>query len=430
MKRALKIIVATLLGMLARLVVLKYHPTIVMVTGSVGKTSTKDAVAAVAKSAFFARASEKSYNSEFGVPFTIFGVKNPWKNPFAWLWVLKEAFALLLLPNHYPKLLVLEVGADRPGDMLRILRIVTPDVVVATRLPDIPVHVEAYASPRAVREEEFLPAYALGPSGVLVLNADYPHQEELAKGLSARFIRYGFEERADVRMLSFDFLVERGNVTGMKGILSLRDTEIAFTIQGAVGKQHAYPVLAAAAAGEALGIPIARIREGLASYIPPPGRMRLLEGKNDSRIIDDTYNASPVATEEALTVLTSFPGAKRRIAFLGDMLELGRYSVVEHERIGTLVSKDLNLLVAVGMRARAICDAALKAGLPAERVRCFDNSKDAAREMPEVLQPGDVVLVKGSQSIRMERVTEALLKDLSETETLLVRQDKEWKRRA
>ena len=100
-----------------------------MVTGSVGKTSTKDAIAAALSNTFFLRKSEKSHNSEFGVPLTIFGKKNPWKHPLSWLRVFGQAFALFVLPSRYPRLLVLEVGADRPGDLTRILRIATPDIV-------------------------------------------------------------------------------------------------------------------------------------------------------------------------------------------------------------------------------------------------------------------------------------------------------------
>ena len=152
-KRLVKPIIVAVLACAARAVISRYRPRVVMVTGSVGKTSTKDAVAAALSERFFVRKSEKSFNSEFGVPFTILGVGNPWANPIAWLSVIKKFFVLMLLPNHYPNLLVLEVGADKPGDLQRILRIARPDAVVVTHLPEIPVHVEAYSSPEAVREE-------------------------------------------------------------------------------------------------------------------------------------------------------------------------------------------------------------------------------------------------------------------------------------
>jgi len=197
MKNISKLIVAFMLSLLARAVVRRYRPHIVMVTGSVGKTSTKDAVAAVLATRFFVRKSEKSFNSEFGVPFTILGVDNPWNNPLAWFSLVKHAVALLVLPNHYPKMLVLEVGADKPGDLARILRIVTPDAVVVTQLPEIPVHVEAYASPEAVREEEFSPAYALRAAAPLIISADDPHAIENAIRTSARVISFGVAKHSN-----------------------------------------------------------------------------------------------------------------------------------------------------------------------------------------------------------------------------------------
>ncbi|MFZ1987832.1 MAG: Mur ligase family protein, partial [Minisyncoccia bacterium] len=180
MKKLLRSITALWLAFLARLVIAKYKPRIVMVTGSVGKTSTKDAVRAALSSRAFVRASEKSYNSEFGVPLTILGSKNPWTDALGWFRVLKEACALLLLPNHYPTILVLEVGADRPGDLAKILRIATPDVVVVTWLPEIPVHVEAYISPEAVREEEFVPAYGLAQGAPLIIASEDHHARTYA----------------------------------------------------------------------------------------------------------------------------------------------------------------------------------------------------------------------------------------------------------
>src|SRR5689334_2122525 len=130
MKQLLKAPIAWLLGLLARGILKKYRPIVVMVTGSVGKTSTKDAVAEALSPKYHLRSSEKSYNSEFGVPLTIIGAKNPWTSPERWGRVIVEALALLFLPNHYPRLLVLEVGADRPGDLRKILNFATPDAVV------------------------------------------------------------------------------------------------------------------------------------------------------------------------------------------------------------------------------------------------------------------------------------------------------------
>ncbi|MDE1919549.1 MAG: UDP-N-acetylmuramoyl-tripeptide--D-alanyl-D-alanine ligase [Patescibacteria group bacterium] len=423
MKNALKFFVASSLALVARLVVRRYRPKIVMITGSVGKTSTKDAVAAVLASRFFVRASEKSFNSEFGVPFTILGVENPWGNPVAWFSVAKNALALLLLPNHYPKMLVLEVGADRPGDLARIVRMAQPDAVIVTRLPEIPVHVEAYASPEAVREEEFSPAYALPAAAPLIVSADDFYALDMAMRTSAHVISYGTSAESMVRISSIGFHEEGGEVIGMQAKASVGGEGKELIVKGSVGLTQLLPAAAALAAASAFSIPLQDAIEALKTYEPPPGRGRLLAGKSGSVVIDDSYNASPAAVEESLATLKAFPHAKRHVAVLGDMLELGRYSVMEHERIGKVACASADLVISVGIRARAFC-----ANPGSTETMLFDSAHAAAAALPGLLREGDVVLVKGSQSVRTERVVEALLanpKDLSR----LVRQERAWKRK-
>ncbi len=402
-----------------------------MVTGSVGKTSTKDAIAAVLDHRFYIRASEKSYNSEFGVPLTIIGASNPWSNFPAWAKVFGEAFALILFPNHYPKILVLEVGADRPGDLARILRIATPDVVVVTRLPEMPVHVEAYATPAAVREEEFAPAYALAPGLPLVVSADDTFARALAAPLTAHITTYGTSPDADIRILSDAPFLENDTVVGMKGTFSIDGASYDIPVYGALGRPQLLAPAAAIAVGRILGMTVKETLDGVKAYQPPAGRGRLIPGKNGSLILDDSYNASPSAVEEALSSLQLIHQVQphsRRIAALGDMLELGRYSRVEHERIGTDAAKKCDVLVTVGARSRATNTAAISAGMPESAVHHFDTSKEAAVFLKTEVQKHDVILVKGSQSVRMERVAEALLNTPSD-QTYLVRQDPEWKRR-
>jgi len=421
MKKFLKLIVALILMLLARGVVHRYRPHVVMVTGSVGKTSTKDAVAAVLATRFFVRKSEKSFNSQFGVPFTILGVDNPWNNPFAWLSIVKSALALLILPNHYPKMLVLEVGADKPGDLAWILRIVTPDVVVVTRLPEVPVHVEAYTSPEAVREEEFSPAYALRAAAPLIISADDPYAVESARRTPARIISFGSATGATVRVSHVDFYESEGNVEGMLAEVKVGGEHGKSIVKGSVGVTQVFPTAAALAVAFAFDIPLENALTALEGYEPPPGRGRLFVGKNGSLIIDDSYNSSPVAAEQGLATLKVFPHATRRIAVLGDMLELGRYSVSEHERIGKLAHDSADLIAAVGIRSRAFARVEGNA-----EVVLFDCAHAAALALAEIVRPGDVILIKGSQSIRTERIVKALLADPSDA-SRLVRQERKWR---
>lgn len=423
MKIILKSVAVFFLSLLARAVVHRYQPRIVMVTGSVGKTSTKDAVATALEARYYVKKSDKSFNSEFGVPFTIFGVENPWHNLFAWFSVLKSALALLVLPNHYPNMLVLEVGADKPGDLTRILKIVTPDMVVVTRLPEIPVHIEAYASPEAVREEEFSPAYALPAAAPLVIPADGAYARGNAMRTPARIVSYGTSEEAKVRVSNISFYEHEGKVAGMQATAHIDGSSNNIVVKGSVGVTQIPPVAAALAAAQAFDVPLHEALAALERYEPPPGRGRLLAGKNGSIIIDDSYNSSPAATEEALATLKIFPHAKRRIAVLGDMLELGRYSVMEHERIAPLVGESADVVVTVGIRARRFAAARGKAD-----VLQFDDSRAAAIALSSFIREGDVVLVKGSQSIRMERIVEVLLADPADA-SKLVRQEKKWKQK-
>ncbi|MDD3531157.1 MAG: UDP-N-acetylmuramoyl-tripeptide--D-alanyl-D-alanine ligase [Candidatus Pacebacteria bacterium] len=424
MKKMLKSVVAFILALFARAVIRRYRPHIVMITGSVGKTSTKDAVAAVLSERFFVRASEKSFNSEFGVPFTIFGVENPWSDPVAWFSTAKNILALLMLPNHYPNMLVLEVGADRPGDLARILRIATPNAVVVTRLPEIPVHVEAYSSPEAVREEEFSPAYTLAAAAPLIVSSDDVYAMSNAKRTPARIISFGSAEDATVQVSDVSFYSDASGVAGMQAQVRIDGERGTCIEKGSVGATQIPPLAAALAVAHAFSLSLADALRALEKYEAPPGRGRLLVGKNDSVIIDDSYNASPAAVEEALKTLKALPHVKRRIAVLGDMLELGRYSVAEHERIGALAEKSADVIITVGIRARAFASAARDT-----EVMQFDTAYAAAAALVDFVQAGDVLLVKGSQSMRTERIVEALLADPADANRL-VRQEHKWKQKA
>ncbi|MDB4992229.1 MAG: hypothetical protein JWL75_474 [Parcubacteria group bacterium] len=431
MKKFLRDMVATNMAFLARIILRKYRPKVVMVTGSVGKTSTKDAIAAVLDHRFYIRASEKSFNSEFGVPLTIIGASNPWTNFPAWARVYLEALALIIFPNHYPKILVLEVGADSPGDLAKILKFATPDVVVVTRLPEMPVHVEAYATPAAVREEEFAPAYALAPGRPLVVSADDTYARALAAPLSVHLTTYGTSEDADIRIVTDAPLLEDGKVCGMKGTVQIDGVVCDMPVYGALGRPQLLAPAAAIAVGRILGMTVKEVLDGVKAYQPPAGRGRLIAGKNGSLILDDSYNASPSAVQEALSslqLIRSVQPQSRLIAAIGDMLELGRYSSHEHERIGKEAAKKCDVLIAVGARSLAIAEAAKEAGMSEESVYHFNTAFEAAAFLKDFIQKDDVLLIKGSQSIRMERIAETVIANPTD-QKYLVRQDREWKKR-
>ncbi len=428
-KNILKSILISFLSLLAHGIVLRYKPLVIMVTGSVGKTSTKDAIAAALGDQFYLRKTEKSQNSEFGVPLTIIGVKNPWGSMFGWVNVIGEAMAMLVLPNHYPSLLVLEVGADRPGDLAKILRIVTPDAVVVTLLPEVPVHVEAYATPAEVREEEFTPATALATGAPLIINANDRYAFELATRTSARVYTFGTSTDADVSVENGSLWVEEGQVTGMQAELAIGDDRYPLKVRNSFGDSQFFAPAAAVATAMAFDVSPQEALAGLDFFVTPPGRGRLFKGIKNTVLIDDSYNASPVAVSAALASLKLLPPDTRKVGILGDMLELGRYSLDEHVRIGGIAGKTLDLLITVGTRSKSIGTAAIETGMSEGDVYHFANSYDAALAVPDLLKEGDAILLKGSQSgVRLERIVKALLADPADVHDL-VRQESEWQKR-
>ncbi len=435
MNAIFKKIIVTALTWEARAVMRKYNPKVVAVTGSVGKTSAKDAIYSVISGRFSTRKSEKSFNSEVGLPLTVLGAPNAWHNPLRWLQNLLDGLVLLAFDSHYPEWLVLEVGADRPGDISSLRRWLKSDVVVIMRLPEMPVHVEFFDSPEQLIEEKAALIDTLRPGGALLLYTDDPNTEALARRLpapDARVMTFGFGEEAEVRGLDtavvYDEEHGRRKPVGVKGLIRVRGALLPFEVLGALGAHTALPLVAASAVGEVLNIEPRTIAEGLAGYRPAPGRMRLLPGIKDTLIIDDTYNSSPAALTAALEVLHDIK-PRRVVAVLGDMTELGRRSIEEHRKIGALAAKYCDSLLTVGFRARDIAQGALDNGMKDEQILQYEDASAAGKELKNMLREGDTVLVKGSQVMRMERTVEEVMLEPERAEELLVRQDREWKRK-
>lgn len=429
MKEYLKKIIVKILEWEARTVLKKYKPKIVAITGNVGKTSTKDAIFSVLSDFFFVRKSEKSFNSDIGVPLTILGLPNAWNNPLKWISNIIEGFKIILLPKDYPAWLVLEVGADRPGDIEKVGAWLHPDIVVVTRFSEVPVHVEFFESKDAVVKEKGYLVKALKKEGLLILNADDPDVMSFASKAYIKPITFGVAESSNVRGSNYNLVYIDGLPVGITFKVDHGNNVMPVSIAGVAGLHHMYPALAALAVGMSQGLNPIKLSDALAHYEAPRGRMNIIKGIESSIIIDDSYNSSPVALEEALSTLDSIKTTGRRIAALGDMLELGRFSIDEHKRLGKKVAKVCDVLVAVGLRGKFFAEAALKARMGKRKVFVFENSGEAAGFLKDKIKKGDVVLVKGSQGVRMERVTKALIADPDMAKELLVRQDEEWEKR-
>lgn len=430
----LKNIIVFLITAEAKLILRKYEPKVVAVTGSVGKTATKDAIYSVLARGHHVRKSEKSFNSEVGIPLTVLGVPNAWSNPLEWLANLVDGLSTIIFSSRYPEWLVLEVGADRPGDIKKVASWLPVDIAVLTRLPEVPVHVEFFDSGEDVVREKAALIKALKPEGTLILFGDDERTRKLGAGVAQKVLTFGLEANNEVQGEQVELLFEGGGTEagwplGMSMRLKAGQEWASVSVVGSIGAHALLPLLAGAAVGHALGKHIGDIIEGIKGYEPPRGRMRLVEGVKDTLIIDDTYNSSPAAAGAALDTLALVSPRGRRIAVLGDMLELGRHSVKEHRKLGESAAKCANLLVTVGFRARDIAEGAQAGGMPGENILQYEDAIRAGAELQNLLQGGDCVLIKGSQSMRMERVVEEIMAAPERAEELLVRQEEEWKKR-
>ncbi len=418
--------VQALLAFLARAVVARYRPRIVAVAGSVGKTSTTRAVAAVLGRAFPTRASSKNHNNEIGVPLTILGeAETGGRSPFAWLGIFWRGYRLAFGPERaYPKVLVLEMATDHPGDLAYLTAIAPPDVSVLTAVAE--EHTEFLGDLDGVAEEEGTIVRAVAERGTAVLNADDPRVAPMSEGLGERAISYGFGPGARVR-------AERVAVESALGTVFTRfdllidGVRYPANLSDAIGEGNVYAALAAAAVGTAFGLDPATIPYGLAEYQPPPGRLRVLPGVKRTVIVDDTYNSSPRAAELALRTFRALPleGGARRFAALGDMLELGALTEPSHRRVGAAAAEaGLDVLIGVGPASSALSEAARAAGMPEGRVFHMHDAAEAGRFLQDRIRPGDLLLVKGSRGMRMDRVVKELMAEPERAAELLVGQEK------
>lgn len=429
MKNFFKIVIVFLVTLEARLVLQRFRPYIIAVTGNLGKTSTKDAIYSALDDGDGVLKSKKSMNSDVGVPLTILGEDNAWFNPISWMVILIRGAYLAFFAKEYPHTLVLEVGADHPGDIAAIASWLRPDVAVVTGIPDIPAHVANFASADALAKEKRELVRHVRPGGWVLLNADDERALLMKSEKPTATMTYGFQHEADVTGSHDGIAYEGLHPIGMQCRINHEGSSVPLVIKGALGRQHCYPMLAAAAVAVRRGKDLVHVAGALAKHQTPPGRMRLIEGKKGVTIIDDSYNASPLAMTAALDTLEKIETHGRRIAILGDMRELGIRSVEAHAMVGTRAAQVLDLLYTVGEESKVLVDAAHKAGMPAPQIVSFGYraGKAAAEELLPQLKEGDVVLVKGSQNkIRLEEAVKVLMANPDDAAKMLVRQEKEW----
>lgn len=351
-----------------------FAPTVIGITGSVGKTSTKEVTAAVLRRRYRTLKNPRSYNNETTMPI-----------------------ALLQLESDH-EVAVLEMGIYGPGDLTLLTSIARPQIGIVTNVG--PSHLERMNSLEVVARAKAELVEALPPEGHAILNIDDPLVRAMAERTRARTFFYGLDPAADI-------WADEITSKGLEGI-SFRVHHAGETVMlrlPLLGRHSVHTALAAATTGLILGLGWDAIVDGLRDE---SAQLRLLAvpGVNGATLIDDTYNASPVSSLAALNLLSDLDG--RRIAVLGDMLELGPLEEKSHRMVGRRAAEVVQMLVAVGQRARWIAEEALECGMPADTVQVVQTNADVVEILRGQLRPGDYVLVKGSRGAAMEGIVSAL----------------------
>jgi UDP-N-acetylmuramoyl-tripeptide--D-alanyl-D-alanine ligase len=424
MKKILIKILRGTLRALVRATLARYKPAIIGITGSVGKTSAKLGVKAALGRERRVRASSGNLNNELGMSLTILG---DWsaqelklvsreqpagtakgEKIFFWLKViLVSTWNIIVLSKTYPEILVLEYGADRPGDIKYLVTMARPMIGIVTAIGEVPVHVEYYAGPEDVAREKARLIESLPAAGFAILNGDDNTVLNLKDRTRARVLTFGFSRDADLHIAHLVNRAEGDRPIGISFKLEYGGAFVPVRLDGVFGKAHVYAAAIGAAVGLVFGMNLAKISDALADYSPAESRMHLLPGIKQTFIIDDAYNASPLSTHAALDTLRSLPG-KRRIAVLGDMLEIGKYAIEAHENVGDLAAQSVDALFTVGPRAKFIASAAIESGLKKTNVFSFDTADEARIPLQNFLEKGDLVLIKGSHAMQLDKIVEEI----------------------
>jgi len=368
----------TALGQVAAYYRSKFDPVMIGVTGSVGKTTTKEMIAAVVAEKGAVLKSAGNFNNEIGLPLTLFE----------------------LAPRH--RTAVVEMAMRGAGQIEYLARIARPSIGVITNVHLS--HVELLGTLDAIADAKGELLDHLPADGAAILNADDAYFEYHRRRANTRVVSYGESPDADVRAVSCG-LDSQGCCN-----FEVKTVRGSFEVRVPVpGEHNIKDALAAIAVAEVLDIPHEFTRDALAGFKAPEKRSNVVPTRSGVVVIDDTYNAGPASVLSALKTLSMMEGG-RKIAVLGDMLELGEHALAAHMEVGRAVRENgIDMLVVVGQLAKLISRGAIDAGMPISSVMEFDDSWRAARELPEKLRERDVALVKGSRAMKMERVVEGLI---------------------
>jgi UDP-N-acetylmuramoyl-tripeptide--D-alanyl-D-alanine ligase len=364
------------LGDLAAAMRRQFAGPVVGITGTSGKTTCKEMLAAILESTGPGLKSAGNFNNLIGVPLTLFGLQ----------------------PEH--RWAVVEMGMSERGEISRLAEIARPNIGMITNVGA--GHLENFDGISGVARAKGELFIALPSDGVALINADDPEVRQLPVANGVRKVLFGTVSEADVKA---------ENVAGHNGSISfdlIIEGEVKKVVMALPGRHNVGNALAAAAAAYVIGVGLEQIVSGLQAFKPCPGRMELFVLPEDIVVLDDSYNANPLSVHAALDALHDLNSAGRRIAVLADMLELGPTGPELHHHIGTLAAERVDWLFTYGALAEEIARGAVEGGLPVEQVFSATSHDELAASLLEVLQEGDRILVKGSRGMRMEKIIDAL----------------------
>ena len=366
---------------LARAVRKDWGKKICGITGSVGKTTTKEILAALLGAKLRVLKTEGNFNNEYGLPLTIFRLE----------------------PEDDAA--VLEMGMSFPGELKRLAAIARPDVAILTRVA--PAHLMNFSSVEeiALAKRELVEGLN-GPNSLAVLNSDDLRVAAMAKVAPGRVIFYGVDTPAEFRAEGIEdrgalgsafTLVHKGHRTRLE--MSLPGRHVVWNALGAI------------AAASEWGIGVEEARRVLPNLRTPSMRGELIRFTNGFALINDAYNSSPAALQAMCSLLAATPGFQRRILAAGEMRELGPGSVQLHREGGEFAARTGKIDFVIGVQGDAlqVVEGAVSAGVPREHTKFFATPENAAEFLASFVKPGDLLLVKGSRSVKMERIVEALL---------------------
>jgi UDP-N-acetylmuramoyl-tripeptide--D-alanyl-D-alanine ligase len=367
------------LGDIARYYRSLFDIPLVGITGSVGKTSTKDMIACVLQQKFNILKTSGNFNNHIGLPLSVMNLE-------------KEHEAA-----------VLEMGMSGLGEISYLTRIAKPDIAVITNIGMS--HIEKLGSKQNILKAKMEIMEGLPHSGVVILNGDDSLLYGLKGYLKYKTVYYGTEEGLDLQAYNVKTMGESG--TCFEVTIGNRDYKIHIPVPGT---HNVYNALAAMAVGLQMGVPVESMIKGIASYSSAKMRLDIVNHKG-YKVINDAYNASPQSMESAIDVLRDTSEGNRTIAVLGDMLEMGEWAYKAHLGVGKYVaSKDINYLVTVGENGKNIASGALEAGIPTERVFSFKDNDEVKKFLEGFVEEGDFILVKGSRGMKMEEIAQGLMK--------------------